>query len=358
MAEPATNRCDYSGYLPELHAFFHVRRYNLGHLFSPAAPNRPSRVGCRTIQNMSSPISVIIFVRNAASTIERALASVVEQQVPGLELIVLDAGSTDGTVDVIRRYADHIAWWRSAPDGGPTAAINEGVERAGGDVICLLPADDWLEPGALQAVAAEFAADPDLDVLSCGTRIVHFEPDGEMRVDALFNNAAILEFSMDNIVRFPLTAGRFIRRRIYQQLGNHDNHYRIGCDLDFLVRVCAAGLKAKVLEQVAYTYRRHARSMTLSGNPRMVLLMMSDEIEIAETCLARATLSAPDRRALIGMHGRASTRLAWMHLTQGRVGDAFRLLGRAWRMNLLWPVLVPFWIVRGWRERRRLARVA
>ncbi len=57
---------------------------------------------------MQPPISVIIFVRNAASTIERALASVIEQQVPGLELIVLDAGSTDGTVEVIRRYAEHI----------------------------------------------------------------------------------------------------------------------------------------------------------------------------------------------------------------------------------------------------------
>ena len=305
---------------------------------------------------MSSPISVIIFVRNAASTIERALASVVERQMPGVELIVLDAGSTDGTVDVIRRFADHIAWWRSAPDGGPTAAINEGVERASGDVICLLPADDWLEPGALKAVAAEFAADPDLDVLSCGTRIVHFEPDGEMRVDALFNKHAILEFSMDNIVRFPLTAGRFIRRRVYQQFGNHDTHYRIGSDLDFLVRVCAAGLKAKVLEQVAYTYRRHARSSTLSGNPEMVFLMMSDEVEIAESCLSRSGLSAVNRSALVGLHGRASTRLAWMLAARGRTGEALRVLWGAWRLNLLWPVQVPFWIVRGWLERRRLAR--
>lgn len=301
-------------------------------------------------------VSVIIFVRNAATTIERALASVVEQQIPGLELIVLDAGSTDGTVEVIRRYANHIAWWRSAPDGGPTAAINEGVERASGDVICLLPADDWLEPGALKSVAAEFAADPDLDVLSCGTRIVHFEPDGEMRVDALFNNHAILEFSMDNIVRFPLTAGRFMRRRVYRRFNSHDVHYRIGSDLDFLVRVCAAKLKAKVLERVAYTYRRHARSSTLSGNPEMVFLMMSDEVEIAEACLSGPSLSAADRCALLGLHGRASARLAWMLIARGRTGAALRALWGAWRMNLLWPLQVPFWIIRGWLERRRLAR--
>ena len=308
------------------------------------------------MQSGSPIITVVVFVRNAVSTIARALDSVVAQMQPGVELLVLDGGSVDGTVELIKRYEDKITFWRSAPDGGPTAAINEGVARASGEIICLLPADDWLEPGALKAVAGEFATDPDLDVLSCGTRIVHFEPDGEMRVDALFNNSAILEFSMDNIVRFPLTAGRFIRRRVYQQFGNHDVHYRIGSDLDFLVRVCAAGLKAKVLEQVAYTYRRHALSMTLSGNPEMVFLMMSDEVEIAESCLSRSGLSAVNRRALVGLHGRASTRLAWMLLTRGRAGEALRALGRAWRLNLLWPLLVPFWIVRGWLERRRLAR--
>ena len=305
---------------------------------------------------MQPPISVIIFVRNAAATIERALTSVVEQQVPGLELIVLDAGSTDGTVEVIRRYAGHIAWWRSAPDDGPTAAINEGVTRASGDVICLLPADDWLEPGALKSVVAEFSADPELDVLSCGTRIVHFSPDGEMHVDALFNTAGILEFSMDNVVRFPLTAGRFMRRRVYQQFNGHDVHYRIGSDLDFLVRVCAAKLKDKVLEQVAYTYRRHARSSTLSGNPEMVFLMMSDEVEIAATCLSGSNLSTVDRRALRGLHGRASVRLAWMLARRGRPGAALRTLSAAWGMNPWLPVQIPFWIIRGWLERRRLAR--
>ena len=97
-------------------------------------------------------ITVVVFVRNALATIAHALDSVVAQTQPGVELLVLDGGSVDGTVEVIRRYEDKIAFWRSAPDGGPTAAINEGVARAAGDVICLLPADDWLEPGALQTV--------------------------------------------------------------------------------------------------------------------------------------------------------------------------------------------------------------
>ncbi len=273
-----------------------------------------------------------------------------------MELIVLDAGSTDGTVDIIRRYEEHIAWWRSAPDDGPTAAINEGVERASGDVICLLPADDWLERGALKSVVAEFTADPDLDILSCGTRFVRFKASGEMQVDALFNTKAILEFSMANIVRHPITAGRFIRRRIYRRFGGHDVSFRIASDFDFLVRVCGEGPRSKVLERVTYTYRRHENSTTLSGNPEMVFVMMSDNIRVAETSLAATAISASDRNALTGMHSRCSIRLAWMLLRKRMFVQAFKVLGRAWRLNPIGPFLVPYWIFRGWHERRQLAR--
>lgn len=304
----------------------------------------------------SPPISVIVFVRNAAPTIERTLSSVVEQQVQNLELIVLDAGSTDGTVDIIRRYEEHIAWWRSAPDDGPTAAINEGVERASGEVICLLPADDWLEGGALQSVVAEFSADPDLDILSCGTRFVRFEENGAMRLDALFNTKEILDFSMANVVRHPITAGRFIRRRIYRRFGGHDVSYRIASDFDFLVRVCAAGLRSKVLERVTYTYRRHENSTTLGGNPEMVFVMMSDNIRVAESNLVTNAISTSDQKALIGMHSRCSIRLAWMLLQRRLFAQAFKVLGRAWRLNPIGPLLVPYWIFRGWHERRQLAR--
>src|SRR5712664_2527432 len=93
-------------------------------------------------------ISVVVFARNAVATIGRTLDSVCSQRNRRIELIVLDGGSTDGTVEVIQKYRDRIAQLRSGPDGGPTNAINEGVRRATGDVICLLPADDWLEAEA------------------------------------------------------------------------------------------------------------------------------------------------------------------------------------------------------------------
>jgi len=67
---------------------------------------------------------------------------VVSQWSPSIELVVMDGGSTDGTLEILRRYERNIAVLRSGPDGGPTAAINEGVRRASGDVVALLPDDD------------------------------------------------------------------------------------------------------------------------------------------------------------------------------------------------------------------------
>jgi len=76
-----------------------------------------------------SSISVVMFVRNAGATVERAMQSVFQQEGPLAELLVLDGGSTDGTLDIVKRYATQIAYWRSYPDGGPVYAINEGIRR-------------------------------------------------------------------------------------------------------------------------------------------------------------------------------------------------------------------------------------
>jgi len=301
-------------------------------------------------------ITVVVFVRNAVATIAHALDSVVAQTQPGVELLVLDGGSVDGTVEVIRRYEDKIAFWCSAPDGGPTAAINEGVARAAGDVICLLPADDWLELGALQAVADAFAADPDLDVLSCGTRIVHFEPDGTMCVDAQFTSPDILEFNMRNLVRYPLTAGRFMRRRVYQRMDGHSSDHTFG-DFDFLVRVCLAGVKSRVLPKLTYTYRRHSGSRTLSGNAEMVFAMMRQNITMASDYLSSGRLSSADRRALLGLHGRSSARYAWLQFWRGEIREALKTVVQAMRWNWAWPALVPAWFVCNRIDRLRFTRL-
>jgi glycosyltransferase involved in cell wall biosynthesis len=289
-------------------------------------------------------ISVVVFVLNAAGTIRKALESVTATDQPPVELLVLDGGSTDGTVDIIREFAPRIAYWRTHHDGSAVVALNEGVARATGDIICLLPADDWLEPGVLHVVREAFREDPALEVLTCGTRVVHFDGRGGLVVDAEFNDPRVLDFTMANIVRFPLTTGRFLLRRLYNSVGALDPRLGISNDLDFLIRVLVTRPRTKVISQLVLNYRQHAGSRTLGGNQAMMLQLRRDFVQLAERHLPDARLSAGERRALLDLHGRSSARLAWLLLSVGRLKDAGVVLARAMRLNWLFPAMIPVWI--------------
>ena len=101
---------------------------------------------------MTPLISVITPSLNSGSYLEAAIRSVLAQDYRAFEHVVVDGGSTDATLDVLRRYP-HVRW-TSEPDGGQSEAMNKGFARASGDVVVYLNADDWFEPGAFEAVAA------------------------------------------------------------------------------------------------------------------------------------------------------------------------------------------------------------
>lgn len=110
----------------------------------------------------SLPITIITPSYQQATYLDECLRSVREQQGAEVEHIVVDGGSTDGSVAIIAAHADRLAWWCSEPDGGQSAAINKGLARATGTVFNWLNSDDALLPGALQQVAGAFASDPAL----------------------------------------------------------------------------------------------------------------------------------------------------------------------------------------------------
>src|SRR2546428_10065095 len=93
-------------------------------------------------------VSVILFVRNLVAYVETAVLSVLRQSSEGVEFLVFDGGSTDGTVQVLQKYRDRFSYFVSASDGGPAAVINEGVRRASGDIIFLLSGEAGVEPSS------------------------------------------------------------------------------------------------------------------------------------------------------------------------------------------------------------------
>ncbi|MDL1902924.1 glycosyltransferase [Anaerolineae bacterium CFX9] len=139
-------------------------------------------------------ITIVTPSYNQAAYIESTLISIHAQNYPQTEHIVIDGGSTDGSVDIIRAFDDRIAWWVSEPDAGQSDALNKGFQRSTGEIMTWLNSDDILLPGALQTVGEIFAAFPQVEWLTGLGANIDVE---------------------DHLRLFPLKTGRF--RRLIQQ---------------------------------------------------------------------------------------------------------------------------------------------
>jgi glycosyltransferase involved in cell wall biosynthesis len=282
-------------------------------------------------------ISVILFVRNMAAYIENALSSVLSQSSENVELLVYDGASSDGTAEFLARFKDRFAHFSPGPDGGPAYAINDGIARASGDIVVLLAGDDWLEQGALQHIAREFSADPDLDMLCCGVRIAALDSNGNVATEKRFEAFSDLAFTMDRVLESPLTHGRILRKRVYERIGPYDTSIPITHDLDFLIRCMLAGIVWKVSPFLVYTYRMHRESRTLSGEHAPLARMVRDNCVIARRYVRSPSLRPRDRRALADLLARATARAitgslqamdlrsAWKHAAETFLVDPFWL---------------------------------
>jgi len=110
-------------------------------------------------------ITIVTPSFNQAKYLSETIESVLKQDYPNLEYIIIDGGSTDGSVDVIKRYEHHLAYWVSEKDRGQSHAINKGLDRATGDLFNWINSDDILFPGALQRIAAAFICNPEADLI-------------------------------------------------------------------------------------------------------------------------------------------------------------------------------------------------
>lgn len=172
----------------------------------------------------SSLISIITVVYNAVSTIEETILSVINQDYDNIEYIIIDGGSTDGTLDIIRKYEEKIDYWTSEKDYGLYHAMNKGIERASGDIIGMINADDYYYEGALSKVARSFQ-NKTLD------RHIFF---GDM-----MHGDVLVQGWRQNAIRrsaFGTHPSMFVPKVVYDTIGSYKLQYKILSDYDFMYR--------------------------------------------------------------------------------------------------------------------------
>jgi len=180
-------------------------------------------------------ISIITVAYNSSTTIETTLDSVQAQGYPDLEYIVVDGGSTDATLDVVRNYPGLVTQLISEPDRGIYDAMNKGVQRATGEVVGILNSDDFYRHSrVLQEVAEAFAADPELEVLMGD---VDFVSDEDLQDPVRTYSATGFRPWMFRLGFMPPHPAIFVRKSAYERVGLYKLGYRIAADFDFLVRL-------------------------------------------------------------------------------------------------------------------------
>src|SRR5688500_11046379 len=202
------------------------------------------RIRRPAIQTAPAPlVSIVTIVRNGAARFARAAESVLAQDYPAIEYIVVDGASTDGTLDVIRRLESRIAVWVSEPDTGISDAFNKGIAFAHGEVVGLLNSDDWYEPGAVSAAVRALK--------ESGADIAHGKLQywkGSRKTYLVTGDADLLEKGMT--IGHPTM---FVRRACYERLGLYRHDFRQAMDYEWLLRAKLSGARFCFIDECLAT---------------------------------------------------------------------------------------------------------
>jgi glycosyltransferase involved in cell wall biosynthesis len=179
-------------------------------------------------------VSIITPSLNQGVFLEQTIQSVIQQNYPNLEYIVIDGGSTDQSLDIIRKYEPWLAYWISEKDAGQSDAINKGFKRATGDYLAWLNSDDFYLPGCLLKLVSAFLSHPEAGMIvgqvavinETGARIGLFEPIPRFNYIDLLTMKTIL----------PQQAALFSRAS-YERVGPIRNDLHYAMDVDYFIRI-------------------------------------------------------------------------------------------------------------------------
>jgi glycosyltransferase involved in cell wall biosynthesis len=214
--------------------------------------------------------SVVTISFNQRPYLEEALRSVLAQDYPAIEYIVVDPGSTDGSRQLIESLANQLARMVFEPDQGAADGLNKGFKHASGEIFGFLNSDDALLPGAIRSVAQAFVQNPDCDIVMGNGFIVDAQGKRIRRIRAA-------GFTLDRYFYGGATwlqQATFFRRAAFEAVGGFNVKNRSCWDGELLVDMVRKGAEVKYLNQDLALFRIHAKSIT--GSRRHSEMMKAD----------------------------------------------------------------------------------
>ena len=240
-------------------------------------------------------VSIITPSYNQAQFLEETLCSVLEQDYPDIEYIIVDGGSTDGSVEIIQRYANRLAWWVSEPDRGQTDALNKGFARASGDIMAWLNSDDTYLPGAVSDAVEYLRAHPEAGMVYGEANLVDESGAVLGRFPARQTDYQRL---MRGSVHIPQQAA-FFRGELWRTVGPLDPSFYFAMDYDLWVRLSKIA-PLHYYPRLWANFRLHGTAKSVASDDRCYPEMLRVQRREGGPWFSRLRVKAVLRRAVYG----------------------------------------------------------
>lgn len=195
------------------------------------------------LQYSTPLVSIVTVVYNGFNTLEKTIESVLGQTYPNIEYIIIDGGSTDGTLEIIKKYEDQIAFWSSEPDKGIYDAMNKGLKKATGEWIGIINSDDWYDLNAVDNLVLKVNEHPDAHIVHGNLNV--FNQSMNVDLQRPLSNINLLNETM--AVLHPTV---FVKRMVYDEQGGFNDKFKLCADWDLMRRFFLANLNFVFIDKV------------------------------------------------------------------------------------------------------------
>jgi len=270
-------------------------------------------------------ISIVTPSYNQGQFLEETILSVLNQNYPNLEYIIIDGGSTDGSVEIIKKYEKYLSYWLSEPDKGQADAVNKGWQKASGEILGWINSDDVYAPGAVKLAVSALVENPAIGFVYGDAKVI----DAAGGVIGMRKSSP---FDFEKLITFDLVPSQptvFFRRSLLEIIGLLDTSLQMSMDTDYWIRLGRVTRGLNIPQTMAYM-RTHSGAKTVSR----YIEFFPDSLAILDKTFNNPALP----KAM-----RALRAKAYSHAYHGAAGRAYQagvrrpILPLAWRSFWLYP---------------------